>query len=438
MVMPVPESMANQGVRVAAESQYGVLPGSPAWKRLNDVRIVPKPQYETDPFVPSGHEAPTVMVVNDEFTNLDVTGRLSYTSLMYVLSSLFGYPTSTLVNGSTYDHVWTWDGKTPIVPASYAIDYGTAANARRILGCVFNGLTAGVSRGGLDFGSSGFGKAIDTTIVTPGGLTNEVQTLTITGAPTGGTMTFSFLGRSTPPQVYNVTASALQTALQALPTIGAGAVTVSGTGTTRTITFTGRLGGQDVPLVGVTHALTGGTTPSAAIAQTTAGGDAAQDVPAMPIFPLHFDIFADDTWAAAVAGTTKLLALYNYSLGVGERLDRTRPVNSQRTSDSIIIREEQDHTVGLRMGADVSADAFYTNVRAGLMKFVRAFAQGPQTGDAANRYEFEAITSLLLTGTDGYDTENGIHVMTWNGRIARDLTSGNAAMFRLRNRIATL
>ena len=57
---------------------------------------------------------------------------------------------------------------------------------------------------------------------------NEVQTVTITGTPTGGTWTLEFEGEVTSDLAYNAAASAVQAALEALPTIGAGNVTVSG------------------------------------------------------------------------------------------------------------------------------------------------------------------------------------------------------------------
>ena len=47
-----------------------------------------------------------------------------------------------------------------------------------------------------------------------GGLDNEVQTITVTGSPTGGTYTLTFDGETTSAIPYNATATQVQTALR--------------------------------------------------------------------------------------------------------------------------------------------------------------------------------------------------------------------------------
>lgn len=103
---------------------------------------------------------------------------------------------------------------------------------------------------------------------------NEVQTVTTTGTPTGGTFKLNFRGVSTTALAFNATAVAIQAALEALSTIGTGNVTCTGgplpTGVI--VTFVGNLGNQDVPAMTVTSAaLTGGTTPAVVITITTPG-----------------------------------------------------------------------------------------------------------------------------------------------------------------------
>jgi hypothetical protein len=108
-----------------------------------------------------------------------------------------------------------------------------------------------------------------------GSPTNEVQTLTITGTPTGGTFKLSFRSVTTATIAYNAAAAAVQAALEALSTVGVGNVTCAGgplPGTPVTITFQGTLAGQNQPLITInTPAFTGGTTPVASVAETTPG-----------------------------------------------------------------------------------------------------------------------------------------------------------------------
>jgi hypothetical protein len=116
----------------------------------------------------------------------------------------------------------------------------------------------------------------------PGAGTDEVQTLTIGGTPTGGTFTLSFQGLTTVPITWsnvNATLTAtIQSALQGCPSIGGGNATVAaGTLTagigTILITFTGQLAKKAVPTLAVADNSLTGTTPTLAVAETTPGVD---------------------------------------------------------------------------------------------------------------------------------------------------------------------
>jgi hypothetical protein len=106
--------------------------------------------------------------------------------------------------------------------------------------------------------------------------TNEVQRLTLTGAPTGGTFKLRFGSSQMPGTLpYNASAAAVQTALRALPTIGSTGVTCSGgplDSAPVDVTFGGRLGRMDVlPIQVVTPALVGGTSPAVTVSTVTPG-----------------------------------------------------------------------------------------------------------------------------------------------------------------------
>lgn len=107
-----------------------------------------------------------------------------------------------------------------------------------------------------------------------GGSINEVQTITVTGTPTGGTYTLTYAGQTTAAIAYNATAAAVQSALSALANIGSGNVTCAGgphPGTAVTATFTGALAGTDVSQMTATGSFTGGSSPTVTVTTTTAG-----------------------------------------------------------------------------------------------------------------------------------------------------------------------
>lgn len=104
---------------------------------------------------------------------------------------------------------------------------------------------------------------------------NEVQEVSITGAPTGGDFTLSFKGNTTDPIAFDATAAAVEAALEALPSIGTGNVSCTGgalPGTPVAVEFVGDLGLQNVEeMTADDSGLTGGTTPAVVITTTTPG-----------------------------------------------------------------------------------------------------------------------------------------------------------------------
>lgn len=106
-------------------------------------------------------------------------------------------------------------------------------------------------------------------------VTNEVQTVTITGGPTGGTFTLTWSGQTTAAIAYNASAATVQAALVALSNIAPGDVVVTGNaGGPYTLTWGGAQLGEDVPAPTATASFTGGSSPGVTIATTTAGGAA--------------------------------------------------------------------------------------------------------------------------------------------------------------------
>lgn len=103
----------------------------------------------------------------------------------------------------------------------------------------------------------------DSAFITP---TTGVQTLKASSTPTGGTFTLSYNGQETTALQYNAASSDIQTAMQALSTVGSNNMTVAGTWPT--FTFTGAANLALTPLypIGVvTNSLTDNTNMTSAI-----------------------------------------------------------------------------------------------------------------------------------------------------------------------------
>jgi hypothetical protein len=119
----------------------------------------------------------------------------------------------------------------------------------------------------------------------PGAGTDEVQTITFGGTPTGGTFTLTFMGFTTAAITWSATNATLvanvDAALEALPNIGTGGVVVAvGTMTagigTLTATFSGgNLSKKLLSVMTANAASLTGTNPTVTVAQTTPGVDAA-------------------------------------------------------------------------------------------------------------------------------------------------------------------
>ncbi len=109
-----------------------------------------------------------------------------------------------------------------------------------------------------------------------GTLQNEVQTITVTGTPAGGTYRLAVNGVATSALAFNAALAAVQAAINALPNVGPTDIVLSGATSPFTATFGGNFAGQNVPAITLdTNSLTGGTNPTVVIATTTQGGVAS-------------------------------------------------------------------------------------------------------------------------------------------------------------------
>lgn len=136
---------------------------------------------------------------------------------------------------------------------------------------------------------------------------NEVQELTVSGTPTGGTLTITYDGDTTSGISFDAAPSAVETAMEALSSIGTGNVVCTG-GTlpsgTVSIEYVKDLGQQSLALATADGSgLTGGSTPDATIAEATDGFD-------------YLGSYSDDgTSGGRITSSTVLISLGTASAG---------------------------------------------------------------------------------------------------------------------------
>lgn len=176
--------------------------------------------------------------------------------------------------------------------------------------------------------------------------TNEVQSVTITGVPTGGTFTLTFGSQTTTAIAYNATGATVQTALEALSSIGTGNVTVSGAaGGPYTVTFVNVLGNTNVAQMTATASLTGGTTPGVTVATTTPGVTLFADL----------GYIGEDGVTQSVPGAGDVERIKAWQNGATVRTIRT-PSDDLPTW-SFVLLETKRETIELYYGTTVTSTA---------------------------------------------------------------------------------
>jgi hypothetical protein len=442
----VPDVYPSQGVetRIVREQSYAVPPTIPpaTFKRLGGFGIRLGDVVEIDAFAPPGALVPTTGLVNDVYAEGEVEGRLDFNGLAYVFSGLFGEPGVTSLGGApaAYRWTWLWNGRCPNRCVSFLVHSGFANAADVGAGWVFNSLEiSGGSADGFEVSGEGFAKPLAHGQAL-GGITIERQTITATPTVSGGTYTLTFGGATTAAIAYNATAAVVDSALEALSSIGAGGVVVAGgplPATPMTVDFllSPICGpGGDIPMLVVgAGALTGGGTYT--VATTTPSADAVVDVPPVPAGALYGRVFLDTTWAAL--GTSKELTVFSETLTIGERMSRVRPINKERTSDSLIDVADQEHTLALVMARNASSDAQIAKMVAGTKVFPRLEWEGDVIS-GANRYLLRVDSCVLWTEIGMPDDTENVSTKEITGRLAIDAVSGNVVRIELTNTLAAL
>lgn len=253
-------------------------------------------------------------IIGDRYAylrNLDADGRVS--NLSPISDKVFIHGTQRAITNAT--------NTAPIVVTSTAHGLSTgelvyidgiqgnkAANGLwSVVNISTNTFSLVGSAGDGEYTGSNSGSVQVTTLQDGAAAVNEVQTITSSATPSGGTWTISFDGSTTSALAAAASAATVQAALEALPSIGTGNVAVTGgaLGTAAfTMTFQGTEGGIDQPAMTTTSSLSGASVPLT-VAVLTEGSAAASEVQQFQLYGTPtggtFTITLDAITSAAIA-----------------------------------------------------------------------------------------------------------------------------------------
>jgi YD repeat-containing protein len=247
--------------------------------------------------------------------------------------------------------------------------------------------------------------------------TDAVQTVWLTGEPTGGTFTLSFGGDTTDAIAYDASASTVQDELEGLASVGAGKVFVAaGAFGGWEVRFTGDLAGKyQSQITGNAAGLTGGGPAFVLAATVSLGGDAGQA-------------------AEVIDPAGRVHRTYSDALG--------RTVRSIENFVDGVVSDADDKTVGYAYNGIgmTSLTAFMTGGGGQTTQYVYGVSQGSgseidsndivgatrwpdaSTGVAdAGEEEVATVDALGQTLTQT-DRNGNVHALTYDvlGRVVKD------------------
>lgn len=160
------------------------------------------------------------------------------------------------------------------------------------------------------------------------------------------------------------------------------------------------------------------------------------DVPVVPMNPLGYDIYIDDTWANL--GTTKALACYKFEATNPTKYTLDQPINSATNGFAGISEaEEIDYGVSFSLGFDAAGRAMAAKWKSGDVIFLRMEVKGPNietTIDHKLTWDF----AVLLTKVGDFTTASGsVVVMPFEGIMIKDAVSGFFEKLTIINKLAS-
>lgn len=358
------DMFSGKRLHLLEEDTAGVFKPTATPKLMQSLRTTYQDNPTFDSGMPQGYNAASWAALIAQSVRLNNTLKPDYNEMDIIMSMMCGDPVAdTGTSGQvTNTYGLPLSGSRDI--NTYTAEFGVDDEAEQLRYSLLQQLDYTVTRGNAPSIDGNcnllFLKPGAENVRMSSGV-NETQSVTITGDPTGGTFTLTYDSQTTDDIAYNATPETVQEALEALSSIGAGNVQVTGgplPTTALNVVFIGTLASKS--LAAMTAAgdnLTGGTTPTVTIAEVTDGaaGNFTLDT-AMPMLPQHFTVRKAAS-LAGLASASPLGTVHNISVS---HADLANPFmffdEGDTTFDNHVDAENPSHTVTITMANDTDGD----------------------------------------------------------------------------------
>jgi len=147
-----------ESVQVGVENRAAKGAAVAATKALTSIGIEAGPELESSEYRPRGRKLNTIVTPGRRWTGGSLSGRLTYTEIVYFLASLYGYAAPATPVGATAAREWPF-GMNPTGPddyQSYTVEIGSSVRSARFKHGTVTDL-------GIDFGTEEI--AVDGSII---------------------------------------------------------------------------------------------------------------------------------------------------------------------------------------------------------------------------------------------------------------------------------
>lgn len=156
-------------VQLAVEATAGTDPNA-SYKQLSALTLEPGVMAEIETYRATGQKFPTVAALNKEWTESRLGGPITYTEIVYLLSSLVSYAAPS---GAGSAKTWTFEpGLTAASTVkTFSVEQGDATRAHEFTYGVVKDLTLNFGRDGCDLSGTMIGRALADGITKTAGAT---------------------------------------------------------------------------------------------------------------------------------------------------------------------------------------------------------------------------------------------------------------------------